>query len=513
MDGNRSSPTLRKTTGSRTPQERGAEELRARKHRSKASSAAAPTLLRLPTSHGAGVLQPTQANNPGTDRKAQARAEHTRGDASQGGGLGPRLDRVQLRVDVDFAERKLRGRALLYFQVPNALRQPGTTKYKGDASDTLELRINLRCCAIQAVTVNDRAVEYRLQSPLDGTEVMQAIADRIYPPPTMEELEMMLSRQARHAAHGELLVFVPWSILGASRTAEPLPPPGDPTAATNPVDVTGTPRNDLSKSSSEARSACKDPQAEPVSVAEADALVDRIPRSETEPRSTTAPLGTKIDATWTKPTASIGLRLQVEYTTLPESPAVHFCGHANGEPLDVFDGSGAAEDALLFDQRLPEQQQLLLQQQPLPILVEHMYVESHSGLASTWMPCLNPPNAVLANSGVRCAYDLEIIVPTGMIAVASGELKGSSLEESTEAGRASRTRFVFQVPEPVLASDIAFSAGLFRVLPDRIRPQSVTYFCLPGFVRQLVNTVDFLPAAMEFLENYFGVPCQRGCRV
>jgi transcription initiation factor TFIID subunit 2 len=345
------------------------------------------------------------------------------------------------------------------------------------------------------VRLNGTPVGFRYKSPLDDVEPLRSLAERIYPPPSLEELEVMAARQARHAAHGELQVLVPWSTLLARASARTLINDHEDVEAAHP-------------GSHSAPEIASGTTASPVVVATDSEGILPI-TSGAVPSSMRLRIpgfdGNATKDARTKPQGGLAsvldVFLEVEYATLSNSPAVHFVRSRDAEATGAIAGEKEQTETLLthnqWDARLS----------PLPIQVDHVFVESHSGLASCWMPCLNPPNAILANSMARCPYELEIVVPTGMIVVASGELKNSILEQHMASGMTSRTRFFFQIAEGVLASEIAFSAGYFRVLPDRVRPQAVTYFCLPGFVRQLVNTVDFLPAAMDFLEHYFGVPC------
>lgn len=424
------------------------------------------------------------------DKKVAAGAEGARVETGTDAPARPRLERVQLGIDVDFTRQQLHGRAALFFKASYPVDLIDSVGQFSDRLDVLELRVNLRCCTIRSVRLNGIPVNNRYTSPLDDIDVLRSAADRIYPPPTLEELEMMVARQARLAAHGELQVLASWKTLLASKQT---------LAKTDETGRVET--QQVTKATTGSNSAPGTGETDSRGVIENASETAQVvirPSIHEHERDDAQVAQTKPQE---RVASSIELCLEVEYSTCPDSPAVHFITSQDGDVSSLHASEGEKPDTLLRHDRWDTKQM------PLPVHVDHVYVESHSGLASCWMPCLNPPNAALATSAVRCPFELEIVVPTGMIAIASGELKNSVLEQHTAPGNPSRTRFVFQNPEGVLASEIAFAAGSFRVLPDRVRPQSVTYFCLPGFVRQLVNTVDFLPAAMDFLEHYFGVPC------
>ncbi|KAK4534834.1 hypothetical protein CDCA_CDCA03G0859 [Cyanidium caldarium] len=375
---------------------------------------------------------------------------------------GFRLLHESLRLWVDFERQILQGEADLQLWLCEP--QPSEAVRPADA---FTLRLNCRRCTIHRVTVNGIDAPFRLESALDDAAALATCAERIYPIPTVDAVEGHRARWAREAALGELHVEVSRALLG---TVE-----GDAEAVGDGEDAT-----------------------KPETTWENQGAASRR----------TSAWRRQIPGEGGKMFAVCDVIMHIEYETWPDGGGAHFVV-----------GDDVEEDPATSTPDHPDIPEASFDGTAQLPLLQHMYIESRYGMARLWMPCVDTPEAVCAGSSARCPFRLEVTVPTGMRVVAAGELLGSYLERPPRRPRrpppsasalvddpeASVTRFVFQVTEPAAAGEILFAAGHLRALPDRLRPQSMTYFCVRGQLRQLVNTTDFVPSALESLESYFGV--------
>jgi transcription initiation factor TFIID subunit 2 len=113
--------------------------------------------------------------------------------------------------------------------------------------------------------------------------------------------------------------------------------------------------------------------------------------------------------------------------------------------------------------------------------VPHMYTHNQEDNgARAWMPTVD-------HVGERCSWEMEITVAQGQIAVASGEL----LEQVWVDDEETKKTFYYKQSVPVPARSVALAVGPFVVYPDPHVP-SITHFCLPGRIKELQYTVDFL---------------------
>lgn len=134
----------------------------------------------------------------------------------------------------------------------------------------------------------------------------------------------------------------------------------------------------------------------------------------------------------------------------------------------------------------------------------YMLTDSRFGMARFWMPCVDS-----AHWCDRYLFDFDISVDPSLCVVASGELVDTVLypndNSPTPNTQTISKMYKYRSHVPAHASEIVVAVGPFIPLPDPVLTSTVTHFCLPGHVRELVHTGPPLFAkALAFCRDYFG---------
>lgn len=133
-----------------------------------------------------------------------------------------------------------------------------------------------------------------------------------------------------------------------------------------------------------------------------------------------------------------------------------------------------------------------------------MLTDGRYGMARFWMPCVDSSHWY-----DRYLFDFDISVNPDLVVVASGDLKETVIypneDHSTSETYPTSKMYKYRAYTPAHASEIVIAAGPFVPLPDPVLTSTVTHFCLPGHVRELVKTGPSLFAkALAFCREYFG---------
>jgi transcription initiation factor TFIID subunit 2 len=120
----------------------------------------------------------------------------------------------------------------------------------------------------------------------------------------------------------------------------------------------------------------------------------------------------------------------------------------------------------------------------------HMFVYGWGNASRLWFPCID-------SSSELCPWDISVTVPANMFALASGELTEQVLTADER-----RKTFYYTLTVPTSAPCIGLAIGPFEVFPDPILPE-LTYFCLPGLLPILKNTVSFVSGVFGYYEEFF----------
>lgn len=102
-----------------------------------------------------------------------------------------------------------------------------------------------------------------------------------------------------------------------------------------------------------------------------------------------------------------------------------------------------------------------------------------------WMPCIDHINE-------RCTWEMQYIVGMDMTVVSTGELVRSEINEQKKC-----KTFYYKADSPVTASNICFAVGSFKIVPDPVLSDKVTYFCLPGRDVLLPSTVGIVSSVSK----------------
>lgn len=139
----------------------------------------------------------------------------------------------------------------------------------------------------------------------------------------------------------------------------------------------------------------------------------------------------------------------------------------------------------------------------------YMLTDGRYGMARSWMPCVD---SMLWCD--RYLFDFDITVKSDLTVIASGELQETRLIQPSQSSMNDDNDelklFKYRSHAPSHASEIVLVVGPFIPLPDPSLPNTVTHFCLPGRVHELVHTGPPLFAkALAFCRDYFGAdpPC------
>lgn len=96
----------------------------------------------------------------------------------------------------------------------------------------------------------------------------------------------------------------------------------------------------------------------------------------------------------------------------------------------------------------------------------------------------------------RCTWDFDLTVPVNTIVVASGELVEQVLSPSQTTKLCS-----FRMDVPVSSACVGLAAGPFEVIQD-VDNEKLFYFCPPGYIDGMDNSVALTPKALESMEDY-----------
>lgn len=134
----------------------------------------------------------------------------------------------------------------------------------------------------------------------------------------------------------------------------------------------------------------------------------------------------------------------------------------------------------------------------------YMLTDGRYGMARFWMPCVDS-----AHWCDRYLFDFDISVHPDVVVVASGDLKETVIypneDHFTSESHPTSKMYKYRAYTPAHASEIVVAAGPFVPLPDPVLTSTVTHFCLPGHVRELVQTGPPLFAkALAFCREFFG---------
>lgn len=145
--------------------------------------------------------------------------------------------------------------------------------------------------------------------------------------------------------------------------------------------------------------------------------------------------------------------------------------------------------------------------EPVPVRDPvYMLTDSRFGMARFWMPCVDSMKWC-----DRYLFDMDISVSPRLTVIASGELATTLRRNEASSGTKRPVNiFKYCLNAPAHASEVVLAVGPFVPIPDPALSSTVTHFCLPGLVRELVHTSPplFLKA-LAFCRDYFGSdpPC------
>lgn len=134
----------------------------------------------------------------------------------------------------------------------------------------------------------------------------------------------------------------------------------------------------------------------------------------------------------------------------------------------------------------------------------YMLTDGRYGMARFWMPCVDSSQWY-----DRYLFDFDISVHPDLVVVASGDLNETLIypneDHLTSENFPTSKMYKYRAYTPAHASEIVIAAGPFVPLPDPVLTSTVTHFCLPGHVRELVQTGPPLFAkSLAFCREYFG---------
>lgn len=142
----------------------------------------------------------------------------------------------------------------------------------------------------------------------------------------------------------------------------------------------------------------------------------------------------------------------------------------------------------------------------------HMFTHNEVESARCWIPCMD-------RYSQPCTWNFQIRTHSCYTVVCTGTLLGTEKSEiimnndsddimldiDSEPKKVELTTFYYKEDIPTTVKNIAITAGIFEVYPDPVISK-ITYFCLPGKMKMLKETIAFFHKVYQFYEEFLDRP-------